>query len=228
MRKIIYILFILIISSISSNAQFTFGMRYGLNYSAFIGAIENSVDGRQAGLYIERSILNRNIVLCIEFNRSKLGGELNNLIVKPVSDDYPYYSYDYNIMIDYFEVPLIIKVYRKREARFNFQPFIGISKAFPVSQKTSRTNMKLVSENGPIDYDITGTWDRANQNDLVNIILGFSYRYRKIILDVRYNQSLKNIEGAGSEAEINYKPVSISVSLGFVFGTQASIGTMKK
>ena len=164
MKTKIMIMAVLSISLLSSNAQFTPGIKGGFNFAYLTGFSSNSRIGAHAGLFFHHTI-NPQLSFQPEVLYSGEG--------QPYFDD----GDERTLALDYIQVPLMIQYFPIKQLYIEFGPQLGILAT--AQDKGNGVNLNVKDDFAPTQIGLNiGVGVKANNS------IGFYGRYSFGLTDV--------------------------------------------
>lgn len=195
MKNRLAIIFLIFITSLNAQSkEGQVGIKAGLNFSTFSGAIEADLSMRfsfNIGLMVETELSNH-IAFQPEVLFSSQGS--NEMLG----------STDYEYRLNYLNLPLLMKFYLSEGFSFDVGPQLGVL----ISARESNTSTN--------DSDIKTSFKETDYG----LVFGVSRKFDKgLNVSARYNLGLQNIRNT-SYSNLNYDKLNNSVfqlSLGYYF-----------
>lgn len=203
----------------STNNQFQFGIKGGVNLSAFTEEHKEIITSSTFGGFGDYYFL-ENIGISFELNYSRKGGILSAITPEP-----PHFnptldpiSFDLYVRNNYFEIPAFLKYRFKLENGMSIIPFVGCSYSFPLwnQESSEKKNQKQLQENY-IKYTGKYSEDMAEINSFSSLVIGAGVEFKKFLLDFRYDLALNSIGGASNINNLDYKVNSFNIMIGYRF-----------
>lgn len=180
--KFLYLLLLIFILSISTNAQVKIGILGGVNYTGFSGDRPPNGSFSSGSGYIAGVTADYYFLDDVAINLQSILSSKSTIVQFEV--DYQYDDYDsLKIKIDYFEIPLNVKVMADNKITY---VTAGLTFSFPLSSS-------LTDETTGSESDITDSLEPFQIG--ANFGVGVELNLGKPILfiEARYTQSLTNL-----------------------------------
>ncbi len=210
------------------NAQNTWSLKGGINYSTFWDDHNKSaIAGISVGVSRYWSIENR-IGIVLEINYTEKGGILNNKAIGPYQV-VPQIIYTYNIetSVGFLEIPISLEYDLIKNRKWVLKFYPGIFLSFPIvdnSELTQRLYYFTYDPDNPEHrsynfeyyyYDASGfgIWNEDRKQNW-GLILGTKIKYINYFLEVRYTFDLEALGFVNRISRINKKLHSIRALVG--------------
>ena len=209
-----------IIDAQSIDNRFQFGIKGGINLSAFTEEHKEWLSGSTFGVLGDYYLL-KSLGISLGLNYERKGGLMRAIVPAP-----PYFnqtidpiSFDLYVRNNYLDVPVELKYRFNLDNGISLIPFVGYSYSIPLwnQESSEKKNQKQIQDNQIVKYTGQYSDDMAVINTFSSIIIGFETEYKRFILDLRYSIALSNIGGASNINNLNYKLNSISILIGYRF-----------
>jgi len=203
MRKSVIVILLLGVLFSVAEAKTDFEVKAGINFSAFRGRDDESMQGKTLGLGLAIPTCSRASV-AIELLYTEQGGLLRDIIVRPVFRHAAIYRWDYFVKVKYLELPVLIR-YVIIEKSANLEMFLGPSFRLRFTDRASKSEPKKllydpetgVGDPKYLDYEfkyfsqdnsgITAEGSGFGAN------LGASLRWSYLLLEVRYTYAFHRV-----------------------------------
>jgi outer membrane immunogenic protein len=187
----------------------TFGVKGGLSVAKLTGSDVEGMDWRTAGV--------GGLFFCYHINDVVAVQPEALYAMKGATQDTTVYvgltpvTIKGTLKLDYFQIPLLLKVYVPTEGKIKPHIFAGPAIAFNVKHKLREEALEVAAE-----ADV----ENIKSTDF-GIVAGAGFEYRLssgcILFDARYEAGLTSIDDSGFDADVKNSAVSIMVGYGFAF-----------
>jgi len=166
------IFLIIVLLSLSLSLQAKVGIRAGYSYSNLHDANAGAGSGYTIGLSLSASRIN------IEANYCTKGAVIRNAEV--VTQDRDIYTYAFNIVTGYFEIPLLYDFFRYDEKNIKFTCYAGMAISIGITDNSYLSDKQFIGE---LPSELPYEWS----NSSVGLRLGAKYQFNMSSIGLRYN-----------------------------------------
>ena len=182
------IFLIIVLLSLSLSLQAKVGIRAGYSYSNLHDANAGAGSGYTIGLSLSASRIN------IEANYCTKGAVIRNAEV--VTQDRDIYTYAFNIVTGYFEIPLLYDIFRYDEKNIKFTCYAGMAISIGITDNSYLSDKQFIGElpSDVMEIESFYEWnyDKGGlpyewSNSSVGLRLGAKYQFNMSSIGLRYN-----------------------------------------
>lgn len=209
-----------LIEAQSTNNQFQFGIKGGINLSSFTEEHKELLNGITIGAFADYYFL-ENIGISLGLNYARKGGLMRAIVPAPPSFNPTAdpISLDLYVRNNYIEIPVALKYRFNLDNGITLMPFVGYSYSIPLwnQENSDKKNEQQVQENQIIKYTGQYSDDMAEINSFSSLVIGVRTDFKKFFLDLGYSLALNSIGGASNINNLEYKLQTITVLIGYRF-----------